>query len=108
MPVNIPSTMRALRVLGDVPLIAAEDTRQTRKLLDRYDLHQRHTALVLWTPPHGDVQGALESGILTRSTPFSDATRSFIRVAMETRSISGPSEPMSSNKAYLLSGDQLG
>jgi len=26
-----------------------------------YDLRQRHTALVLWTPPHGDVQGALES-----------------------------------------------
>ena len=26
-----------------------------------YDLRQRHTVLVLWTPPHGDVQGALES-----------------------------------------------
>lgn len=26
-----------------------------------YNLRQRHTALVLWTPPHGDVQGALES-----------------------------------------------
>ena len=32
-------TLRALRVLGEVGLIAAEDTRVTRKLLDRYDVH---------------------------------------------------------------------
>jgi 16S rRNA (cytidine1402-2'-O)-methyltransferase len=32
-------TMRALRVLGECSLIAAEDTRRTRKLLSRYDLH---------------------------------------------------------------------
>ena len=32
-------TLRALRVLGEVSLIAAEGTRTTRKLLTRYDLH---------------------------------------------------------------------
>jgi 16S rRNA (cytidine1402-2'-O)-methyltransferase len=32
-------TLRALRVLREVDLIAAEDTRQTRKLLARYDIH---------------------------------------------------------------------
>ena len=32
-------TLRALRILGDVGLIAAEDTRTTRKLLARYGLH---------------------------------------------------------------------
>ncbi|HBC91902.1 MAG TPA: 16S rRNA (cytidine(1402)-2'-O)-methyltransferase [Pelotomaculum sp.] len=32
-------TMRALRVLREVDLIAAEDTRHTRKLLSRYDIH---------------------------------------------------------------------
>ncbi|NPV29338.1 MAG: 16S rRNA (cytidine(1402)-2'-O)-methyltransferase [Firmicutes bacterium] len=32
-------TLRALRVLGMVDLIAAEDTRCTRKLLSRYDIH---------------------------------------------------------------------
>ncbi len=32
-------TLRALRVLREVDLIAAEDTRHTRKLLDRYDIH---------------------------------------------------------------------
>ena len=32
-------TLRALRVLREVDVIAAEDTRHTRKLLDRYDIH---------------------------------------------------------------------
>jgi 16S rRNA (cytidine1402-2'-O)-methyltransferase len=32
-------TLRALRVLREADLIAAEDTRQTRKLLSRYDIH---------------------------------------------------------------------
>ena len=32
-------TLRALRVLGEVGLIAAEDTRVTRRLLAHYDIH---------------------------------------------------------------------
>lgn len=32
-------TLRALRVLKEVGIIAAEDTRHTRKLLSRYDIH---------------------------------------------------------------------
>lgn len=32
-------TFRAVRILAAVPLIAAEDTRHTRKLLARYDIH---------------------------------------------------------------------
>lgn len=32
-------TLRALRVLREVDIIAAEDTRVTRKLLSRYDIH---------------------------------------------------------------------
>ena len=32
-------TLRALRVLREVAFIAAEDTRVTRKLLERYDIH---------------------------------------------------------------------
>ena len=32
-------TLRALRVLREVDVIAAEDTRHTRKLLDRHDIH---------------------------------------------------------------------
>lgn len=32
-------TLRALRILEEADLIAAEDTRRTRKLLSRYDIH---------------------------------------------------------------------
>ena len=32
-------TLRALRVLKEVDLIAAEDTRHTQKLLSHYDIH---------------------------------------------------------------------
>lgn len=34
-------TFRALKTLKSVPIIACEDTRQTRKLLNRYDLKKR-------------------------------------------------------------------
>jgi 16S rRNA (cytidine1402-2'-O)-methyltransferase len=37
-------TMRALAVLRSVPLIAAEDTRITRRLLDRYEVATRTTS----------------------------------------------------------------
>ena len=37
-------TLRALRVLGEVPLIAAEDTRTTRHLLNRHGIRTRLTA----------------------------------------------------------------
>ena len=32
-------TLRAIRILSEVNLIAAEDTRVTRRLLSRYDIH---------------------------------------------------------------------
>jgi len=37
-------TYRAVRVLGEVPLIAAEDTRHTRQLLTHFDIHTRLTS----------------------------------------------------------------
>ena len=37
-------TLRALRVLGEVGLIAAEDTRTARKLLNRYNINTRLTS----------------------------------------------------------------
>lgn len=37
-------TLRALRVLREVALIAAEDTRTTRALLQHYDIHTRLTS----------------------------------------------------------------
>ena len=37
-------TLRALRVLKEVDLIAAEDTRHTRKLLSHYGIARRSSA----------------------------------------------------------------
>ena len=37
-------TLRALRILKEVDLIAAEDTRQTRRLLTHYDIHTALTS----------------------------------------------------------------
>lgn len=37
-------TLRALRVLGEVDLIAAEDTRTARKLLNKYNINTRVTS----------------------------------------------------------------
>ena len=44
-------TLRALRVLREVDLIAAEDTRVTRKLLSHYDIHTPLTSLHAYSPP---------------------------------------------------------
>ncbi len=37
-------TLRALRILNEVDLIAAEDTRVTRKLLSKFDIHTKLTS----------------------------------------------------------------
>ena len=37
-------TYRAVRILGEADLIACEDTRQTRKLLEHYGIHKPTTS----------------------------------------------------------------
>lgn len=44
-------TLRALRILREVDLIAAEDTRVTRKLLSHYEIHTPITSLHEHSPP---------------------------------------------------------
>lgn len=52
-------TLRALEVLRDVPLIAAEDTRLTRRLLDRHGIAGRLTSFHARSGP-GRLQALLE------------------------------------------------
>ncbi len=57
-------TLRALRVLGEVEAIACEDTRQTLKLLNRYDLKKR--LISYYQPREGqripEIIGLLKTG----------------------------------------------
>ena len=79
-------TLRALRVLKEVSLIAAEDTRTARKLLSRYDIHTpldqlqrpqqaaedaRHPG----APRAGDVALVSEAGTPAISDPGQDLVR---------------------------------
>jgi len=73
-------TLRALRTLREVGLIAAEDTRTTRKLLSRYDIHTpvtsynddnkaKKTPYILRRLSEGDVALVSEAGTPGISDP---------------------------------------
>lgn len=51
-------TMRAVRILKEVDCILCEDTRTTKKLLDRYDIHTKTMSY------HAHSTGAKESAII--------------------------------------------
>jgi 16S rRNA (cytidine1402-2'-O)-methyltransferase len=84
-------TLRALRILREVALIAAEDTRQTRKLLARYEIETPLLSFHEHSPParlHQILQ-RLESGesvalVTDAGTPgISDPGASLVRAAHE-------------------------
>ena len=64
-------TLRALRVLEQVDVIACEDTRQTQKLLDHYDIHTRtvsyheHNELTRAAELIVDLEGGARIAIVT-------------------------------------------
>jgi 16S rRNA (cytidine1402-2'-O)-methyltransferase len=79
-------TLRALRILKEVGLIAAEDTRTARKLLSRYDIHtpltsyndrnkRQKTAVILERLGGGDVALVSEAGMPAISDPGQDLVR---------------------------------
>ncbi|MFT6331366.1 MAG: 16S rRNA (cytidine1402-2'-O)-methyltransferase, partial [Bermanella sp.] len=49
-------TLRALRILAEVELIAAEDTRHSQRLLQHYDISTRLTSL----HDHNESQRAIQ------------------------------------------------
>ena len=96
-------TLRALRVLGEVDLIAAEDTRVTRKLLSHYDIHTRTTSyhehnrasktptLLAALAEGKDVALVTDAGTPAVSDPGDDLVRAALDQGLRVASVPGPS-----------------
>jgi len=96
-------TLRALRILSEVDLIAAEDTRRTRELLARYDLHtpltsyHRHNqagkgAYLLELLHQGQAIALVsDAGLPGISDPGEDLVRQAIDAGIKVVPIPGPS-----------------
>ena len=95
-------TLRALRVLGEVGLIAAEDTRTTRKLLNRYGIrtplvsfHEHNKVARLPTILEAlkvkDVALVSEAGVPAISDPGHDLVRRAVEAGVSVVPAPGPS-----------------
>ena len=95
-------TLRALRVLREADLIAAEDTRLTRKLLAKYEIrtplisfhghnHVRQTPRVLAALEEGDVALVSDAGVPTVSDPGAELVRRALELGVRVVPIPGPS-----------------
>lgn len=95
-------TLRALRILREVSLIAAEDTRHTRKLLARYDIHTpttsyfEHNKLTKLDPilsalEAGDVALVSDAGMPGISDPGYELVRAALERGFPVVPVPGPS-----------------
>ncbi|MDO8615387.1 MAG: 16S rRNA (cytidine(1402)-2'-O)-methyltransferase [Dehalococcoidia bacterium] len=96
-------TLRALRILGEVSLVLAEDTRTARKLLSHhgvprrrllsYNEHnmRRRTPQVLTALREGDVALVSEAGTPGISDPGYELVRAAIEAGFEVSPVPGPS-----------------
>jgi 16S rRNA (cytidine1402-2'-O)-methyltransferase len=111
-------SMRAVRILQQVRLIAAEDTRQTAKLLQRYDIHtpslsyHEHNKLVrleqvLETLNEGDVALVSDAGTPGLNDPGYELIRTAIAAGHMVSSIPGPCAPIAALVASGLPTDSF-
>ncbi len=95
-------TLRALRVLGEVPLVAAEDTRTARRLLQRHGIRARLTSsnehnratktpLLLAALAEGDVALVSEAGMPGVSDPGQELVAAALAAGFEVTPVPGPS-----------------
>lgn len=107
---------RALRVLRQVRLIAAEDTRHTARLLQHYDIHtpslsyHEHNKLVrveqvLSSLQEGDVALVSDAGTPALNDPGYELVRAVIDSGHSVSSIPGPSAPIAALVASGLPTD---
>jgi 16S rRNA (cytidine1402-2'-O)-methyltransferase len=98
-------TLRALRVLKEVPLVAAEDTRVTRTLLSTYDIHTPLASFHEFTSPArrgrllerldaGDIALVTDAGTPAVSDPGYPLIRDAISAGHEVVPIPGASSVM--------------
>jgi 16S rRNA (cytidine1402-2'-O)-methyltransferase len=109
---------RALRILREVRLIAAEDTRQTSKPLQRYDIHSpslsyhEHNKLVrlervLEALQEGDVALVSDAGTPALNDPGYELVRAVIEAGHEVSPIPGPCAPIAALVASGLPTDSF-
>ena len=109
---------RGLRVLRDVKLIAAEDTRQTNKLLQRYDIHtpslsyHEHNKLVrlewvLEALQGGDVALVSDAGTPALNDPGYELVRAVIDAGHVVSPIPGACAPIAALVASGLPTDSF-
>jgi 16S rRNA (cytidine1402-2'-O)-methyltransferase len=109
-------TGRALRVLGQVSLIAAEDTRHTRGLLDHYSIHtplisyHEHNKLsrvedILATLAQGDVALVSDAGTPALNDPGYELVRAALQAGFPVSPLPGPSAPIAALVASGLPAD---
>jgi len=96
-------TYRAVRVLGEVGLIACEDTRQTRKLLDRYGIQtptisyhehneaERAAELAARMAAGGTIALVSDAGMPLVSDPGFRLVRAAIEAGVPVEPVPGPS-----------------
>jgi 16S rRNA (cytidine1402-2'-O)-methyltransferase len=95
-------TLRALEVLRSVPLVAAEDTRHSRKLLTHYEIKARlvsyhahnrraRSGELLEALAHGDVALLTDAGTPVISDPGQELVRAAAAAGHEVVAIPGPS-----------------
>ena len=96
---------RALRTLREVPLIAAEDTRLTRKLLTHYDIHTplesyfEHNKLsrlehILQRLSTGDVALVSDAGTPGLNDPGYELVKAAVQAGHRVSPIPGPASPI--------------
>lgn len=111
-------TLRAMRVLGEVRLIAAEDTRTTRKLLARHEIrtplisfhehnHVRQTPKVLKALAEGDVALVSDAGVPTVSDPGAELVRKALELDIAVTPIPGASAVTAALSASGMGADRF-
>ncbi len=96
---------RAIRVLREAHLIAAEDTRQTQKLLTHFEIHTRLTSYfehnkltkldsILTALNEGDVALVSDAGTPAINDPGYELVRAALASGFDVRPVPGPSAPI--------------